>query len=238
MALTVQSIDSTQTVPNTPPDSVTPSPKIVLATAYRMGAESIAWCLAGYGSFRDVQSVDSVKELLEAIRTQQPRVVVLGEKLVTEGFRDVLSELAVKMGETRVAVFADSLTDRQLDLVANNRIAGLLSRKDNIGTLNEQLVRITSGTNVLSPFLADRVELARNGEFRCVASIHLRKLTDRQWDVLLRIAQGRRVSEVADELEISSKAVESHKYRIMKTVGATDRVGLCRWAIREGLIDA
>ncbi|MEO2025754.1 MAG: response regulator transcription factor [Fuerstiella sp.] len=238
MTLTHQSINNPQAAVATSTDSVAPSPRIVLATAYRMGAESIAWCLAGYGSFRDVQSVDSVKELLEAIRTQQPRIVVLGEKIVTEGFREVLGELAVKMGETRVAVFADSLTDRQLDLVANNRIAGLLSRKDNIGTLNEQLVRITSGTNVLSPHLSDRVELGRNGDFKCVASVHLRKLTDRQWDVLLRIAQGRRVSEVADELEISSKAVESHKYRIMKTVGATDRVGLCRWAIREGLIDA
>ncbi|MCP4508469.1 MAG: hypothetical protein GY903_19615 [Fuerstiella sp.] len=124
MSLSEQSINNTQTAVSKSPDSVTPSPKIVLATAYRMGAESIAWCLAGYGSFRDVQSVDSVKELIEAIRTQQPRVVVLGEKIVTEGFREVLSELAVKMGETRVAVFADSLTDRQLDLVANIELRG------------------------------------------------------------------------------------------------------------------
>jgi two-component system invasion response regulator UvrY len=238
MALTEQNANGSQPGTVSLPNSITPSTKIVLATAYRLGAESIAWCLAGYGSFRDVLSVNTVNGLLDAIRTQQPRVVVMGEKIVTEGFREILGELAVKMGETRVAVFADSLTDRQLDLVVNNRIAGLLSRRDNIGTLNEQLVRITSGTNVLSPLLSDRVELARNGHFRCVASVHLRKLTDRQWDVLLRIAQGRRVSEVADELEISSKAVESHKYRIMKTVGATDRVGLCRWAIREGLIDA
>ena len=117
MALTEQNANSSQPGTVSPPDSITPSTKIVLATAHRLGAESTAWCLAGYGSFRDVLSVNTV-----------------------------------------------------------------------------------------------------NG--------------------LLRIAQGRRVSEVADELEISSKAVESHKYRIMKTVGATDRVGLCRWAIREGLIDA
>jgi DNA-binding NarL/FixJ family response regulator len=54
----------------------------------------------------------------------------------------------------------------------------------------------------------------------------------------LRIAAGRRVSEVAEALQISEKAVESHKYRIMRVVGAADRLDLCRWAIREGLIDA
>jgi DNA-binding NarL/FixJ family response regulator len=54
--------------------------------------------------------------------------------------------------------------------------------------------------------------------------------------VLLRIAEGRRVAEVAADLHISEKAVESHKYRIMKAIGASDRVDLCRWAIREGFI--
>ena len=63
----------------------------------------------------------------------------------------------------------------------------------------------------LSPLLSERLELSKNGEFQCVASVHLTKLTDRQWDVLLRIAEGRRVSEVARDLEISPKAVESHK---------------------------
>jgi DNA-binding NarL/FixJ family response regulator len=66
----------------------------------------------------------------------------------------------------------------------------------------------------------------------------MEKLTDRQWDVLLRIAEGRRVAEVAQALSISEKAVESHKHRIMRVVGAADRVDLCRWAIREGLIEA
>ena len=59
-----------------------------------------------------------------------------------------------------------------------------------------------------------------------------------QANAVLNIAEGRRVSEVAETLSISQKAVESHKYRIMRVIGATDRVDLCRWAIREGLIEA
>jgi DNA-binding NarL/FixJ family response regulator len=93
-----------------------------------------------------------------------------------------------------------------------------------------------SGTPVVSPALNQRVVLQPDGSFQCLASSHLQKLTDRQWDVLLRIAEGRRVAEVAADLHISEKAVESHKYRIMKAIGASDRVDLCRWAIREGFI--
>lgn len=210
----------------------------VIADSNRLNAESIAWCLKSYGGFRNVTSVATTSELLQAIRAQRPRVVLVGERLAVKALRDLFSELAVRLGETRIAVFGDSLTDRQLDLVVNNRVSGLLSREDSMRRISEQLTQISGGQPVLSEHLAARVQLMRDGQFRCVASGHMQKLTDRQWDVLLKIAEGRRVSEVAEALAISEKAVESHKYRIMRVVGATDRVDLCRWAIREGLIEA
>lgn len=211
--------------------------KMVIAESSRLNAEAVSWCLSAYGNFQNVESTFSTEELLSAIRTQRPAIVVIGEKIASEGIREIVAELAVKMGETRVAVFADEMTDRQLDLVASNGVTAFLSRNESMRNLNEQLLRAAAGTSVLSGHLSSRLEL--NGKkFRCLASRHLRRLTDRQWDVLLRIAAGGRVSQVAADLEITPKAVESHKYRIMKTVGATDRVGLCRWAIREGLIEA
>jgi DNA-binding NarL/FixJ family response regulator len=91
---------------------------------------------------------------------------------------------------------------------------------------------------IVSELLSSRVQMTTDGKLECSASTRLQKLTDRQWDVLLKIAEGRRVADVAKTLEISEKAVESHKYRIMKAIGASDRVDLTRWAIREGLIEA
>ena len=210
----------------------------VIADDSRVNAESIAWCLKAYGGFRNVTAASSSSELLQTIRSQRPQVVLIGERLIVAGLRDIFTELAVRLGETRIAVFADSLTDRQLDLIANNRVTGMLSRKDAVKKINEQLSQVAAGTSVLSEHLNTRLQLARDGGFRCVASAQMQKLTDRQWDVLLNIAEGRRVSEVATALSISQKAVESHKYRIMRAIGATDRVDLCRWAIREGLIEA
>lgn len=210
----------------------------IVADSNRVNCESVAWCLNAYGGFRNVSTASSSSELLQAIRSQRPRVVLVGERLVTANLRDLFAELAVRLGETRIVVFADGLTDRQLDLVVNNRVSGLLSRQDFMRTISEQLIQVAAGKPVLSECLSGRVSLGSDGRFRCSASAQLRKLTDRQWDVLLRIAEGGRVSEVAEALAISEKAVESHKYRIMRAIGASDRVDLCRWAIREGLIEA
>ena len=210
----------------------------VIADSNRLNAESIAWCLKAYGGFRNVTAVSTAAELVQTIRSQRPQTVLVCEKLIVKALRDVFSELAVRLGETRVAVFGDGLTDRQLDLIVNNRVTGLLSREDTMKKISEQLAQVSAGQAVLSENLAARVQLQRDGHFRCSASSQMQKLTDRQWDVLLKIAEGCRVSEVAEALAISQKAVESHKYRIMRAVGATDRVDLCRWAIREGLIEA
>ena len=219
-------------------DSIREHSDAVIADCNRLNAESIAWCLKSYGGFRNVISVSSHHELPGLIRSQRPTVVLIGERTVVPVIREIFTELAVRLGETKVAVFADGLTDRQLDLVTHNRVTGLLSREENMRRISEQLTQIAAGQPVLSEHLAKRVELMAGCRFRCLASTQMEKLTDRQWDVLLRIADGRRVAEVAQALEISEKAVESHKHRIMRAVGAADRVDLCRWAIREGLIEA
>jgi DNA-binding NarL/FixJ family response regulator len=210
----------------------------IVADANRVNGESIAWCLNAYGGFRNVTAAGTAAELLYAIRSQRPQVVLVGERILIGAAREIFGELAVKLGETRVAAFADALTDRQLDLIVNNRITGLLSRQDSMRTISDQLIQVAAGNRMLSEQLKSRLQLGSDGQFRCAASARLQKLTDRQWDVLLRIAEGGRVSEVAEALAISEKAVESHKYRIMRAIGANDRVDLCRWAIREGLIEA
>lgn len=210
----------------------------VIADANRVNGESIAWCLNAYGGFRNVSTVTSSAEMLQAIRGQRPRLILVSERLATSTLRELFAELAVRLGETRVVVFADGLTDRQLDLVVNNRVTGILSRQDSMRTISDQLMQAAGGRPVLSEYLSGRVTVNADGRFQCTASAQLRKLTDRQWEVLLRIAEGGRVADVAQQLAISEKAVESHKYRIMRAIGASDRVDLCRWAIREGLIEA
>ena len=211
---------------------------IIIADPTLLHAEAISWCLNAYGAFCSVDNVTNVDGMLAAIRSQRPSVMVIAESMIVDAIRGVTSELAVKLGETQIAVFADHLTDRQLDLVINNPITGLLSRREGTRAICDQLIQIASGTTVLSAQLERRVTLDAQGQFRCTASQQMTQFTDRQWDVLIRVAEGARVPEVAEKLKISRKAVEAHKHRVMQRLGTSDRVELCRWAIREGLIHA
>lgn len=66
----------------------------------------------------------------------------------------------------------------------------------------------------------------------------LSSLTNRQLEVLRHLAVGQSVKEVARQMHLSEKSIDSHKYRIMNKLGIHDRVELARFAIREGLVEA
>jgi DNA-binding NarL/FixJ family response regulator len=64
----------------------------------------------------------------------------------------------------------------------------------------------------------------------------LHKLTDRQVQVLRLVAEGHRTREIAKQLGLSVKTVESHRGEIMKRLNMHDVVSLVRYAMRVGLV--
>jgi DNA-binding NarL/FixJ family response regulator len=66
----------------------------------------------------------------------------------------------------------------------------------------------------------------------------LHKLTERQVQVLRLVAEGHRTREIAKQLGLSVKTVESHRGEIMKRLKMHDVVSLVRYAMRVGLVTA
>lgn len=64
------------------------------------------------------------------------------------------------------------------------------------------------------------------------------RLTPRQRDILRRIAEGNSTKEIAYDLGLSSKTVETHRAQLMDRLGIHDVAGLVRFAIRIGLVSA
>ena len=66
----------------------------------------------------------------------------------------------------------------------------------------------------------------------------LHRLTDRQVQVLTMVAEGHRTRDIAKQLSLSVKTVESHRGEIMKRLKMHDVVSLVRYAMRVGLVTA
>ncbi len=62
-------------------------------------------------------------------------------------------------------------------------------------------------------------------------------LTNRETEVLIMIAEGCTVKEVASRLRLEIKTIDSHKYRLMRKLDIHNKTDLIKYAIRENLID-
>jgi DNA-binding NarL/FixJ family response regulator len=104
------------------------------------------------------------------------------------------------------------------------------------GGLDELLkaIRCTfSGGRYVTPLLGDVVSsLVMSGAHNCAPS----GPTTRQRQVLQLLAEGKTMKEIGQELKISPKTIESHKYEIMRTFGLKTTAELVRYAVRNKLV--
>jgi DNA-binding NarL/FixJ family response regulator len=185
-------------------------------------------------------SADDLADGLMMLRRFRPDMALVSGEIFCDGFRELTEELSVRLGKTKIAVFADALTDSQLEhTLATPRISGLMSKRCSMGELLNGCSRVASGEFFVAPPLLERLSWEPGADVPKVASRErLSRLTDRQLEVLVHLVGGACVRDIAEKLQLSEKAVESHKFRIMARLGIGNRIQLCRWAIREGIVSA
>ncbi len=62
------------------------------------------------------------------------------------------------------------------------------------------------------------------------------KLSDRELQTLVKIASGRRVADIAEELKLSAKTVHVYRARVLEKLGLSNSAELTAYAIRNGLV--
>jgi|GEM_PF-3399400 len=173
--------------------------------------------------------------LQEAVRllTESPRSVVLAEVRFSEGGVTRLAEVIRRVyPQSRLAVWTQQSSEYLEAQSHELQLAGILSKSQPVRELVAALRKLLDGeTLAVTPEGQPRSGVPE------VDQEAIRQLTGRQIEIMLLLSEGYSVKQVAQKLGLSVKAVDSLKYRLMKSLGFNDRVQLTRFAIRAGLID-
>ena len=203
--------------------------------AFRMDAEE------------DISVVGRVSRLDQALRMvleTKPDVAVIDIAGSGNGIFGFVSDLASRSKQVRVVI----LTDRLSEIFANQAIRlgvrGYLLKTEPYDVVIDAVRRVVRGELYLSSDVKRHLDGAENKHLEGTENKHYRidtghgltSLTGRQLDVLRQLALGHSVKEIARQMHLSPKSVDSHKYRIMRQLNIHDRVALARYAIREGLV--
>jgi DNA-binding NarL/FixJ family response regulator len=111
--------------------------------------------------------------------------------------------------------------------------AAYLIKDSATSELELALRSVMRGETYLSPAISRQVV---EGYVQRVGAAAEDPLTPRQREVLKRIAEGRTTKEIAFDLGLSVKTVETHRAQVMDRLGIRDVAGLVRYAMRTGLV--
>ena len=188
-----------------------------------------------------VGEADDVAPAIEVITSTQPDVVLLDVHLPGGGGQAVIQ--AIKPVCPSVRFLALSASDAPEDVIAVIRAGarGYVTKTISTVELADAIRRVAAGDAVfshrLAGFVLDAFAAAGPSSEGVKPSFdpELDQLTSREREVLRLIAQGYTYKEIARELYISVKTVESHVSSVLRKLQLSSRHQLTRWAAERRL---
>ncbi|MGH9065393.1 MAG: response regulator [Acidimicrobiales bacterium] len=213
---------------------MTPRPRVVIVDDHRLFRAGVR---AELGQAVDVVGeAEDVDGAVRLIREAQPDVVLLDVHMPGGGGRAVLDGCA---GEAPGARFlALSVSDAAEDVidVVRGGARGYVTKTISGDDLATAIRRVADGDAVFSPRLAGFVLDAFAAGGVATTDPELDALSQREREVLRLIARGYTYKEVARELFISVKTVESHVSAVLRKLQLSNRHELSRWAADRRLV--
>lgn len=209
-------------------------PRILIADDHKLMAELCQRILER--EFDVVGIVGNGRELLRTAVKLQPEVVLLDIGMPDLNGLDAGKQLKDLLPAIKL-VYLTMVTDPQIALEALDRGAsGFLLKTCAADEVVSAVREALRGNIFLSPDLKKKVTRLRRHQDDTVGEGN--SLTERQREVLQLLVEGKAMKEVADILDVSTKTVAFHKYRIMQVLGAKNNAELVRYAIRNHLLVA
>ncbi|GAA3841628.1 response regulator transcription factor [Sphaerisporangium flaviroseum] len=183
-----------------------------------------------------VGEAEDVDSAVAAIESLKPDVILLDVHMPGGGGQEVLRR--VLGSGSSVRFLALSVSDAAEDVIGVIRggARGYVTKTISGRELTDAIVRVSEGDAVFSPRLAGFVLDAFSSTEAPSIDPELDSLTTREREVLRLIARGYAYKEIAKELFISVKTVETHVSSVLRKLQLSNRHELSRWATARRLV--
>jgi DNA-binding NarL/FixJ family response regulator len=211
---------------------VTAPIRVLVADDHTVVRQGIRHVLEEEPDFAVVAEAATGAEAVAAAQRHRPDVVVLDISMPGESGLAVAARVRELLPGTRVLILSmHDNTEYVLESVRSGADGYLL--KDSAATELRSAVRaVHRGESWFSPAIASRLSAALRGG----APGALDQLTAREREVLVGVARGYTNKEIAAELGISHRTVETHRESLMRKLGIRTVAGLTKLALEQGLI--
>ncbi|HEV8352758.1 MAG TPA: response regulator transcription factor [bacterium] len=212
--------------------------KILIADDHSIVREGVRMILSSERDFEVVGEASSGEQAVELMAALKPDVVVMDISMPGIGGIEATEKIKQRHPDVNVLALTmhedESYVFRLLRAGASGYVLKRAAATDLVTAVRaasrgEAFLYPSVAKNVIADYLR-RVEAGEEKE-------RYDGLTGREREILTLIAQGSSNQEIATQLYISIKTVQTHRAHILEKLGLHDRTELVRYAIRKGLIE-
>jgi two-component system, NarL family, invasion response regulator UvrY len=164
-----------------------------------------------------------------------PDVVVMDLAMPGMGGLEALRRIRARDPHARVLTLSAQDDPMHARRALQEGALGFLSKRSAPEALIEAVTAVAAGRRYLDPVLAQKLALA---EFDGGAKSPVERLSEREFEVFIRLAGGATVQRIAQDLNLSASTIGTHLYNIKQKLCAANQSELTLIAIRHGLIEA
>jgi two-component system invasion response regulator UvrY len=207
--------------------------RVILCDDHAVVRRGIRDTLSEAVDIQVVAEAGNYAEVRESLRSNACDVLVLDLSLPGRGGLEVLASL--KESDSRVKVLIVSMFPEDQYAIRCLRAGaqGYLNKAGNPAEMIEAVRAIAQGRKYVTPevsqMLVDNLSTPAN------ETLHA-SLSERELQTLLRIASGKRLSDIAEDLMLSPKTVSVYRSRVLEKLKLSNNAELTVYAIRNGLV--
>jgi DNA-binding NarL/FixJ family response regulator len=208
--------------------------RILIADDHAIVRKGLRQILDEEPGMATVAEAENGQEVLEQTRNASWDMVILDINMPGRNGLDVLGELHHDHPALPILILSMYPEDQYATRVLKAGASGYLNKQSAPEELLKAIKKIRGGGKYISETLAEKlVSGLGEAETRPVHEM----LSDREYQVLLLIASGKTISDIAEGLSLSIKTVSTYRTRVLAKLNLKNNAELTYFAVHNGLVD-
>lgn len=203
--------------------------KIVLADDHEIVRAGIKRLLSIDKSIKIVAEAQNGKEAVDLVKYHRPDIALLDILMPVMTGIEAVKEIKSVSEETFTVILTAFEDSKHLELALNTGADGYLTKDIKSKDLTESIHRVMEGERVFSKSI---LLILQN---HYVTKSHIEEppvaITKREQQIMNLIAEGLTSQQISEELELSIRTVESHRYNLMQKLNLKSAAQLIKYAI-------
>ena len=213
--------------------------KVILADDHQMFLDGLSSLLSQLKDVQVIAAVNSGKEVLEKLKTTTPDLVIVDLNMpVMDGLQTTRE---IKKNHQHLKVLGLTMENdlQSVTGMLEAGASGYILKNTGKAELELAIRQVMRGEPYLSQSISNQLaqNLLQNFHQRNEAQNELSTLTLRELEILKMIALENSNTEIATQLFISPKTVETHRKNLMKKIGVKNSLGVYKFAVKHQLLE-